>query len=527
MQDRTTRLLVLALCCLYFMLGTILIPQAGIQNDEALFANPIYQNLYEFRIRAFHQNIPIMLISYIGTLKSGVYWLLFHLSAPSVWTVRLPMLFLGSITIFLFYCLVKRISTSFTAAIAAILLATDQTFLLTNTFDWGPVAIEHVLLVTACLLFVKFSESGRCLHLGAAFAMLGLGVWNKAIFLWALTGLTAAAAVILWPEIRKRLEPKYVKVAVAGFLLGALPYVIYNVERPNATLRENVKLEIPSWNNKFIQVPSSLAGGSMLGYVTNEDWADNPKPPNSALARMAFSIRSIFGERRGGLLGYVIAGCILLVPLWWRSRAARFSLVFCAVAWLLMAITVSGGTSPHHVVLLWPFPQLFAALTLAAIPWRAAAMAVAIAVGGSNLLVWNLYLHQFERNGAGPVFTDALYPLSARVGSYGAPKIFITDWGIANGLALLQEGRLPQETIDDLFPANSTINPGREEIRARTFGNREAIYVGHIASQEALHGIGERVTLAAAAAGLRKQVIETVPDSNGRPVFEIFRLVPY
>ena len=183
-----------------------MVPLAGIQNDEALFSNPIYLHLYRFRIHVWHHELPLMVMSYIGTLKTAIYWIVFHLAVPSVWSVRLPMLFLGSITIFLFYCLALKVSSQKAAFLAALLLATDQTFLLTGTFDWGPVAIEHFLLVTGCLLFVKFAESARWIHLAGASLALGLGLWNKAIFSWALTGLAVATVVVLWPEVRSRLR---------------------------------------------------------------------------------------------------------------------------------------------------------------------------------------------------------------------------------------------------------------------------------------------------------------------------------
>jgi hypothetical protein len=35
---------------------------------------------------------------------------------------------------------------------------------------------------------------------------------------------------------------------------------------------------------------------------------------------------------------------------------------------------------------------------------------------------------------------------------------------------------------------------------------------------------GKRFDAAAKAAGYQKQVIRIIPDSNGRPVFELFRL---
>ncbi|MEQ1884724.1 MAG: glycosyltransferase family 39 protein [Bryobacteraceae bacterium] len=526
MKDTTTRVNILALCCLFFALGAVLVPLAGIQNDEALFANPIYQNLFEFRVRAFHHSIPLMVISYIGTLKTGLYWILFHIVRPSVWSLRLPMVLLGSVTIFLFYLLADKVSSKHVAFAGAALLATDQTFLLTNTFDWGPVAIEHFLLVTACLLAVSFSASGRNAHLVGAFFALGLGLWNKAIFLWALTGLLVASATVLWPEIRKLLTLRAATLATVGFLVGTSPFLIYNLKRPNATLSQNARLEVPDWNAKFIQVQSALDGRSLFGYLMNEDDAPKPKMLNSGLGKIAAAIHQKIGERRGGIMAYVAAACLLLLPLWWRSRVAWFSLIFSAATWLMMAITRDAGGSAHHTVLLWPFPHLFVATVVSALPWRPIRGLILSAVVASNLLVFNESLYKFERNGAALVFTDAIQALSDRVGVLRPPMVYVTDWGIWNTLAMLHEAKLSMTGVDDLFPEQADPNRERDAMRARVFANREAIYIGHVDGQEVFPGIRGRVERAAMDAGRSKRVIEVISDTNGRPVFEIFQLVP-
>lgn len=185
--------------------------------------------------------------------------------------------------------------------------------------------------------------------------------------------------------------------------------------------------------------------------------------------------------------------------------------------------------SAHHAVLLWPFPHLLVAITLAAIPWRPAAAAITVALTCSNLLVWNQYLYQFERDGAAQVFSDAINPLSEKVGSYSASSIYVTDWGMWNTLALLHQGRLRISGIDDLFSdaaANQGPNPERQELVDRVLADRDAIFVGHVPEQEVFKGVSERLVKSAEMAGLSKQEIETISDSNGRPMFDIFRIVP-
>ena len=65
--------LVLVICLLFVGLGLVFVPRAGIQDDEALFTVPIYQNYFQFSIRPFGHDIPLMIMSYVGTLKTLLY----------------------------------------------------------------------------------------------------------------------------------------------------------------------------------------------------------------------------------------------------------------------------------------------------------------------------------------------------------------------------------------------------------------------------------------------------------------------
>ena len=75
MNNLASRLSLAFSCCLTLIIGFILIPYAGIQMDEALFAGPYYHSVpREFRIRLFHHDIPLMVMTYIGTLKTLLFW---------------------------------------------------------------------------------------------------------------------------------------------------------------------------------------------------------------------------------------------------------------------------------------------------------------------------------------------------------------------------------------------------------------------------------------------------------------------
>ncbi len=304
-----------------------------------------------------------MVLPYVGTLKTLIYWPILRIFGPNPYSVRLPVVIVGAVTIVLFFKLVERMAGVRVAALGALLLATDASFLLTNTYDYGPVALEHLLLVTGCLLF-----SMRRPVLGSF--CFGLALWNKAIFIWALSGLAAAAIAAYLPEVRRIFASRRtVALCVCGFAVGALPLIAYNLRVPNATLRANVHLSMDGFHLKLVSLKQTLNGSGLFGIVVAPETAEMPKTPRSAIGRVSGAIRAHLGPWYFSLFLSAIRFGFLSVPLWWHSsgrHAAVFAVVFSAVAFLAMATTRYTGAE-HHIVLLWPMPQLFVAVAVASL----------------------------------------------------------------------------------------------------------------------------------------------------------------
>jgi hypothetical protein len=400
---------ILLACAAFVFLGAMFIPYAGLQNDEVAFASPLYYPRPDLSLKLGRHRLPLMIQSYAGSLKTLLYWPILRGVSPGLFAIRLPMVLAGAVTIFLFYLFAEAIGGRGAALIGALLLASDATFLLTNTFDWGPVALQHLLLMAGCLAIVR-----RRLAWGAFF--FGLAMWDKAVFAWALAGLGAGAVAAYLPAVRRfATEPKMVARAVAAFLLGALPFLVYNISFPNATIGANAHASFDEFPAKFAQLRYAAEGSALFGYLTPEQPAEQPKQPSSLPGRTAAWISEHAGARKTSLFPFALGLAVLAVPLWWRgpgSRPALFSVVFCVVAFLAMALTKGAGGAVHHAVLLWPFPHLLVGCALFAIRPRWLSLALAAALVASNLLVINQYVFQLERDGPALPFTDALKPLS-------------------------------------------------------------------------------------------------------------------
>ena len=189
-----------------------------------------------------------------------------------------------------------------------------------------------------------------------------------------------------------------------------------------------------------------------------------------------------------------------------------------AVAWPQMLFTRNAGGGAHHIVLLWPLPHIVIAAALAGIAERlrrggtVACSTLLAALTIANLLVVNQYLVQFIRNGPTNIWTDAISPLSEFLTPYESRPVFIPEWGADTTLRMLHEGRFQRLwSLDDAsLPA--------------ALGIRDALYVTHTPSYEIQPGTSKRLFQEAERRGYRRQLVATIPDSNGRPIFEVSEL---
>ena len=511
---------VLIFALLFVLLGFILIPYAGLEADEVLFAAPLHGAANEvFATRLLHRVIPLMLMSYLGALKTFVYWPLLWMSSASVYAVRLPMVLVGAVTVVIFYKWAGLFAGPRGALLAAVLLATDPTFLLTDTFDWGPVALQHLLVVSGCFLIAR----GR-LTWGAF--LFGLALWNKAIFGWTLAGLGLAALLVLPVAVGAVLADwRRSTRALLAFALGALPLLVFNVKHPNSTLGDNAHFSFENFPVKYLELTRAVDGSGLFGYITAPDSQENRREPESLQGRAALWVSDRLGSREKNLMPYAILLAASIVLVWWRApgrRAALFAAVCGIGTFLAMAVTRNGGMGIHHTVLLWPMPQLLVGASCGALPWRWLRVGSVALLAGANLLVVNQYITQFERNGSNGSFTDATNPLAASLARTPGENIYVIDWGIYETLDVLLQGKPHlRESYPLLIPANPDPEQ-RREIDAMLV-DPNALFVDHIPALEQFREVGVHLEAIARSEGYDKVPTEIVADRNGRAIFQVFR----
>jgi dolichyl-phosphate-mannose-protein mannosyltransferase len=518
------------LCALLFVaLGSLFINRTGVEEDETMFASPLYRDWCFFSIPLKHGRIPIMHMSYVGALKTWAYTPIAAVWSPSAAMLRVPALLIGALTILLFWKLLDSVHGRRAAWAGGLLLATDAVFLLTNVFDWGPVAIQHLLLMAMLLAGVRWSQTGRAGWLfGAAFCC-GLAFWDKAVFVWMFCGLVAGS-LIFWRRMLGRLTGKSAAVAVLGLCLGASPLIYYNLSTDPKflTFRSNTKFTPNHFAERFQLLRKTWNGPALFGYMVYET-SDRPNSPSGAVERASFALHQAAGNRRTGYFEPALLASLLLFPLLWRTPARKtllFAAIAGAVAWTAMVL-LDGGSSAHHAILLWPLPQWFVAVSFAEASrhvrfgkWALGAAAAFLMA--TNLLVANQYLFQFIRNGAAGSWTEAIYPLAAALRQTQASQLGLVDWGFQDPLSFLNQEKPSERVIADPFmPAGEPAAQKQADLQLLFDAN--AIWVEHAPGSEVSQGINDRLLRVTRDAGLEQVMLGTFCDRNGRPVFQTFR----
>jgi len=510
------------------------IPQAGIQTDEALFAHGIYDTAdLTHSIIIFHNRFPLMLMSYIGALKSWLYMPIFRVWRPSAASTRIPVILAGGLTIWLFSLLLRRLSGDRAAVIGLALLCTDTSFLLTTCFDWGPVVLQHLLAVSGILCIVCFHQQNKLRFLAAGFFLFGLGIWDKALFAWLLGGMGVATLLVLPSQLRKHFNLRNVATVLVAFAMGAFPLIRYNVRQNLATFRDNA-----AWNADEIRIKTrvlttTFSGQALFGYLVRDNTDGPPRQPGTPIGRLSVRLSELTDHPENGFLFYAfLVSFALTVWLWFTPvrKPILFFLTAGAIAWLQMLFGKNVGGSVHHTILLWPFPALIIAIAFAeasrrlgraGVPLVAAAVLI---VAGRDMMVTNEYFARMVRNGPGESFSEAIYPLSDFLRRVKAPVIYLDDWGMFDNLRLLDKGTLPLRVGNDPLSKPQLDADDRQEV-LRRLAEADALFVGHPDGAELFPGVNAKLRAMAAEAGYSQNRVAAIPDRNGRIIFEVLRFV--
>jgi 4-amino-4-deoxy-L-arabinose transferase-like glycosyltransferase len=477
----------------------------GIEEDEALFVTPFLRSaasLYEWRWGVLR--VPVMSMDYLGALKSWLFWPVFRLWHPGVWSMRAPVCVLSLVTLLLVADLTRRVAGRRVALATALILATDAVFVLINVFD-----MTVCLLLLATVAFLWLLQRGL---LGAAFLVAGLALWYKAIFLFPLCAMLLGFAIAYPRDSRRLLTRRNVAVAAVWIVVGCAPLLAFNWARRGATFQASQDLPGVPAGEKLVMLQHTLDGRAFEHYMFRGTFDEKIALAGSSMADVVVGWyrESHFGP--GSALLPLLLLALLALPFLKRSSlfpALIFSWVAAGAAYAAMLAFRDAGAGPHHTVLLDPAPQFIVAASAAALAerWKvgrsAALLVLCVLIAGSNLWLLSRYWQAARANGFSVYWTDGVKNLADVVRAQQLPVASL-EWGTHNGLQI---------------EAGDTVN-----FVADTSPRENVLYVTHCEGYVLDPKRAALFDQNSAAAGLHQTANRVVADRKGHLVYCLFQL---
>jgi 4-amino-4-deoxy-L-arabinose transferase-like glycosyltransferase len=430
----------------------------GVQYDELLQARPAV-NLVKgipdgaglsYSVQKGGHVFPVMNMEYMGAVKTYLLALAFSIFGIKVSVLRLTVILVALSGVYLTAKFAQIAFGRIPAAVCVWLLATDPSLIVCSRNDWGPVAIGFAMRGASLFLLARWWKSGgRLLPLIGAGAALGVGIYDKANFFWFVFGLVPAVVFLWWTsKERPRVRLLDLTLALAALLTASLPFWVYNLLHRWPTLR------------------SLSDGSSMIGVIRFiPDRVGQVADLFNGHALDRFFFGEVLNSRLGlaeqfplalALLAFVVLVTSAIATKEWR----RLTLPLLTTLIFVQILTNPKWIWLHHWITIFPLQHLMVAQMIqmvsrnasswngarAGIIARAAPAALTACVSFAifaNVMTLNGYHRLVHERGGNFPWTDAIYPLAHELEArFPGRPVQVLDWGIANQLPILSEGRV-------------------------------------------------------------------------------------
>jgi hypothetical protein len=441
--------------------------QPGLYEDEAWGAthavklaagSPVIEKSPYGQVTLFGKPWPFMRAAYIGPVKSYILGASFSLFGVSIPVLRATTSFLGLLMLLALYGLLRQEFGRFVAFSAAMLLATDLTFVLAVRSDWGPIAFSLLATTAAAWALLRWVRRPDTLIAPAAAGLLlGLGLSHKLDFL-APAAAVSLAFLCVWRTTCRRCS-RGAALLLVFFVIGASPVITYNFLTQGESMRLGKALATQS-HRSFPPGMSDLASVGRDYTLVSENVRDllgGLYMPNWILGNGTERL-SRFGlplTPKAFVFAPFLLALFVFPPLAaWRPPVLFFLLSFSFTVLFLALTPMARG--PHHFLLAYPLPHALLGVALG-VPWLATGSArfltraAARSLSVSLLLLLLIPQIALERaflaklshdGGRGYWSAEAMGSLVATVErSYPRATLTLLDWGFEQPLILLGRDR--------------------------------------------------------------------------------------
>ncbi len=523
----------------------------GLQYDECLAAAPAVNFVFATEvaepmqigpsvIHIFGRPLPIMVMSYIGPVKTLAHVPFIAALGASPATVRLMPVSVVALCLLLTWAVCRALWGRRAALLATTVVALDPSWVLYLTRDVGPAALAilfKLLAVAAGLGWWRYGRSVRGrLALAAAALAMGLGVSHKVDFLWVVAGLLLPVLLVAAGSAVRRLDLRAVLLATGAFFMGAAPIVAFNVVTGGHT---------------FTPFLAKLLHGEGTGGASDALAAlgvrlqQLPQLPSGTIVERLFVGSSACElDQLETWIRLVPTVAILLALAWLAVRSCHTFRGSRLEAGLLIHIAVVLAAScfsptalnAHHLLTLYPAGHIVLAIALARLlkpastaPARLLGALVVTAVLLANATSVVQIHRALRATGGVGYWSDAITALSDDLEqklreSSGSDQpvepVHVMDWGFTNNLIVLTAGQVPLEPVYRQLwrhpPSPALVAPYVAE---------GSSYLFHVSDLTLYDELPELFAAVAESRGLEPAVEGRYFQRNGREVYRLIRLV--
>ncbi len=397
----------------------------GLGYDEALFINAaILKDNYTY-IQNQIIGIPLMIMGYIGALKSWLYIPIFKVFGVNIFSIRLPMLLLLYVNLFLIYKILIKYFNIKVVLTLLILLVTDITFVGLHVIDTGPNAIETFIKFLCLYLLTKKINYKIITSIAI---LLFLGIFNKLNFIWFINALYGLLIFQNWRNFlqfnKKELLKNYFPI-FSFIYLSLLIYLIYILHLDHIKSEfplefEHILEQISSQSNVFLNTLNDYTFELYFGWSS----------PHLYI--------SIFFK-------FIIA-IVLIINFWWflskkigENYPHLLNLIFTSLIFIQIIFTKE-ATHPWHILVCYPFFQLLLINTVFLFSKRNNISVeiilpiIAVFYFSYNLRINSKFWNKLHNECSEWKFEPKINDLIAFTKSRNETKIYSLGWGIHNQL---------------------------------------------------------------------------------------------
>ena len=523
MSERLDRIGLFFALFVFLLLGSLNLSLPGLHYDEAREAG---LNAMEFLrglpITAFRNaqlhigsvSIPLMVQDYIGALNVFLAIPFLGAFGIRVEALRLFTLSVGAGTIFLTWSLARKLGGPLAGFGTAILLAFNPSFVFWSRQGIFVTNIVPLFLVASLLCALRWREKCNPRDLYCLALLWGLGVYSKAIFLWAILAMVLLALVL--PN-RRLPPPKELAFASIAFLLPLTPLLLFN----------------------------ALTGGTILAVAQNLRFSYYGINNLALGANLAARLKQLITLLRGDHLWYLggifsnpvapwVAGGFVLVTLLlalagraqWRALLPAGIIGFIVVE---SAFTISGLFITHYFLLL-PLLAISGGVGFGLLLKKSSSSRILKALAVVAFILWAsrdlyitaLYHRALAATGGHSAHSNAVYELAHHLLCWKGNPVIALDWGIDAPLRFLTLGEVKPVEIFGYESFHAPDAGFRE--RASLFLNPGTIFIAHGPEDTVFKGRVEALESLAEEKGLKLEEIAHFRERSGRLLYIILQL---